>query len=222
MTHATIPPTNPHVTLPGQTPNLPPPPPPPGFIAPSVPYGTFPPPPSIHTGGSTSVPQPSPSLGIAHDRPENELPDTKKARMDMPANLSGFPPPLPPPITSANNNASYPSAPEGLKNKVLSGTEFAASLPSANIKLSVTIPVDNNYLQWNFLGQLLSIEVNAMTTIKSVKEIIQKDLGGMPVNKMQLKSTEGVFLKDGNTLASLHIGPTAVLELVPKVRGGRK
>ena len=48
-------------------------------------------------------------------------------------------------------------------------------------------------------------------------------MGGMPPNKMQLKSiSDGVFLKDNNTLAALNIGPYAALELVPKVRGGRR
>lgn len=71
-----------------------------------------------------------------------------------------------------------------------------------------------------------------MTTIKGVKKRIREELGGgMPVNKMQVKSPALGFLKDGITLAVYNIGkeeeegwngPGTVLELVPKVRGRRK
>jgi len=45
-----------------------------------------------------------------------------------------------------------------------------------------------------------------MPTIKAVKGWLASELGGMPVNKMQLKSAAQGFLKDGATLAFLNIG----------------
>jgi len=105
----------------------------------------------------------------------------------------------------------------------LSETDFAKSLPSPTVTLSIQVPPSNNS-GWNFNGQIISVPVDVMTTIKAVKGQLTSELGGMPVNKMQLKSAAQGFLKDGATLAFLNIGggTGALLELLPKVRGRRK
>ena len=204
--------------------NLSAPPLPKGFGAPSTGFAAFPPlPPQVQDAASTEVTLPL--SGIAHNRPDIDTPEAKKARLDFPAGLVGFLPPPPPPPGQTNVQASS-STVNGSSDdakKILTEAEFAASLPSRNVKLTISIPADNNYIQWQFKGQILSVDVEVTAKIKSIKEMIQIDLGGMPTNKMQLKSIEGgVFLKDSNTLASLNMGPFAALELVPKVRGGRK
>jgi len=87
----------------------------------------------------------------------------------------------------------------------LSEADFAKSLPSPTVTFSIQVPPSNNS-GWNFNGQSISVSVDVMPTIKAVKGWLASELGGMPVNKMQLKSAAQGFLKDGATLAFLNIG----------------
>lgn len=101
--------------------------------------------------------------------------------------------------------------------------EFARSLHDPNITLQVLIPLDSTNKAWNFNGQTLNLTVNVMTKVKAIKEKLQSQLGGMPINKMQLRNATIGFLKDTATLAYCNIGHSnCYIELVPKTRGGRK
>ena len=64
----------------------------------------------------------------------------------------------------------------------------------------------------------------ATTTIKKLKQIISSEFDyDTPSNKLQIKF-HSVFLKDGITLASVNCygGEEHALDVLPKVRGGRK
>jgi splicing factor 3A subunit 1 len=108
--------------------------------------------------------------------------------------------------------------------QLLSESEFAASLSKPEVILQIRVPNDPTQMAWNFYGQIVSVTVDVMSTVKSIKQDVSKShFNDMPANKMQLKSKiTGAFLKDNLTLAALNIGPTVTLELVPKTRGGRK
>ena len=79
-------------------------------------------------------------------------------------------------------------------------------------------------MAWNFYGQIVSLNVDVMYDVKTVKmEISKAHLNGIAPNKIQLKNpATGVFLKDALTLAALNVGPGTTLELVPRARGGKK
>lgn len=146
-----------------------------------------------------------------------------------PPPLNTLPPPPPPmPVnatTTADNgddDAQADNEDTSIIPTILSEEEFAKSLSDPNIEISITVP-NMPSSTWNFNGQSISITVDVMTKIKAIKQQLLTKLGGMPVNKMQLKSPSVGFLKDGLSLAHLNIGPNyEPLELVPKVRGGRK
>lgn len=107
--------------------------------------------------------------------------------------------------------------------ELLTAEDFLASLGKPEVTLQVRIPNDPSQIAWNFYGQILSMKVHVMTKIKDVKsELSRRHLNGMPPNKIQLRDTIIGFMKDGSTLASLNIGPTATVEMIPKTRGGRK
>ncbi len=178
--------------------------------------------------GIVTAPQPLPTPH--HERPPMELPDAKRVRvahgtqsqpmqLQMPAPVMGnssMEPPLPPPIapaaTEENDTETAPTK--------LSEADFADSLPSPTVTLSIIVPNDPNYSSWNFNGQTLSVSIDVMTKIKGLKQKLQPELGGMPVNKMQLKSPDVGFLKDAFSLAKLNIAShSPAIELVPKVRG---
>lgn len=109
------------------------------------------------------------------------------------------------------------------ENSLLSEGEFQASLGKPDVTLQIRIPNDPSQIAWNFYGQILSMTVHVMTKIKDVKsELSRLHLNGMPPNKIQLRETTIGFLKDGSTLASNNLGPTATVEMIPKTRGGRK
>lgn len=105
----------------------------------------------------------------------------------------------------------------------MSEVDFARSLDNPNVTLQISIPLDVSNKAWNFNGQTLNLAVNVMTKVKAIKEKLQPLLGGMPINKIQLRSTSIGFLKDATSLAFYNIGHmNPHLELVPKTRGGRK
>jgi hypothetical protein len=143
------------------------------------------------------------------------------------------PPPPPPPPGFENAAALAASedpfaaagtlpilkAPSGA---LLPEEEFAASLAKPEVTLQVRIPNDRTQIAWNFYGQIVAQTADVMSTVKTVKqELAKQHLNDMPINKIQLRNpATGAFMKDGLTLASLNIGPTATLELVPRARGG--
>jgi hypothetical protein len=154
-------------------------------------------------------------------------PEAKRPRVEA------VPTYLPPPIGSIT--PALPDVPFAVAStplsllatvqiELMSEADFVASLAKATVTLQIRIPNDPSQIAWNFYGQIVSISIEVMKTVKSVKEeIARAHLNGMPVNKMQLKNAaNGSFLKDTSTLAALNIGPTATLELVPRARGGRK
>lgn len=105
---------------------------------------------------------------------------------------------------------------------------FAALYPNP-IVLKVVVPVDSSAAaaSWGLAGQTVTISINVMSTCKELKERLSQELGGMPVNKQQLKvisnaSVIGTFLKDANSLAAMNIGDGAVLELSLRSRGGKR
>jgi hypothetical protein len=191
--------------------------------------------PQLPPTGPSQGQQPDFSVPPVHQKPELILPESKRTRTDgainkvtfstagataAPIMLNHQPPQesitMPPPHPETNSNDETLTA-------TLSEADFCSSLSDKRIPLAITVPNDPSNASWKFNGQTLSITVDVMTVIKSVKQKIQSQLG-MPVNKMQLKSPNTGFLKDGLTLAFLNIGPDhGALELVPKVRGrGRK
>eukprot|EP00980_Cylindrotheca_fusiformis_P026682 scaffold16906_cov113-Cylindrotheca_fusiformis.AAC.3 len=118
---------------------------------------------------------------------------------------------------SSNNEA------DSSEIKMMSETEFAASLAKPEVTLQIRIPNDPSQMAWNFYGQIISMTANVMSKVKDVKaELSRTHLNGMPSNKIQFKDGTIGFLKDSMTLASLNIGPTATIEMKSKTRGGRK
>merc|ERR1712161_14442 len=121
--------------------------------------------------------------------------------------------------------------PSPLEGKILlSATDFIATLEGEppRVELQVRLPNDPAHQDWNFMGQTVTLsQIDVTVTVKEVKKILsQSHLNGMPATKIQLKrgggGGGGVFLSNTATLAALNIGPTALLELKMKQRGGRK
>eukprot|EP00536_Pseudo-nitzschia_multiseries_P006626 jgi/Psemu1/296307/fgenesh1_pm.144_\ len=126
-------------------------------------------------------------------------------------------------------SSTDPSPPAKEEEKILlSADEFIATLGGGNpvVELQIRIPNDSSQQNWNFFGQTLTLTgVDVRSIVKDVKGILSKShLNGMPPNKIQLKTTDaaGKFLNNNTSLAALNIGPTAMLELKTKQRGGRK
>jgi hypothetical protein len=112
------------------------------------------------------------------------------------------------------------------KKELLPADEFIATLgENPLVELQIRVPNDATSQNWNFFGQTVTLaDINPRSSVKDIKEVLSKQhLNSMPVNKIQLKSTDaGKFLGNNTTLAALNIGPTGVLELKSKQRGGRK
>jgi len=205
---------------------VPPPPPPPSAMAMAM---------------TTRTRTAMPALQVpAHPKPDLTYPTAKKAKVETPAPTplppippsmpptAAIPPAMPPPmavaVPTSLANKSEPQQPENDTEVIqtLSASDFASSLPSQNVPLTISVPNDPSNYGWMFNGQTISITVDVMMKVKEIKQQLQPQLGGMPVNKMQLKAATG-FVKDSLSLAHLNIGPNnGSLELVPKTRGGKR
>jgi splicing factor 3A subunit 1 len=178
-----------------------------------------------------------PSLPRKAPPPDNaQEPTAKRQRLEAPA--PSVPPPLPPPPPTTSKAPPAPAVSEepfavaatgatptaAASSELLSESEFAASLSKPEVNLQIRVPNERSQMAWNFYGQIVSVSVDVMSNVKSVKkELSTAHLNGMPANKIQLKNpATGMFLKDAMTLAALNIGPNTSLELVPKTRGGKK
>lgn len=146
--------------------------------------------------------------------------------VSSPSTVALPPPPLPP--NNNNDTSSAAAAPPDAASassgdKLLSESEFMATLPNpTSVPIAVRIPNDSSFASWNFRGQTIALSVNVKNRVKSLKESLSSYLGGMPINKMQLRRQGNFFLRDASSMASMNIGQGDVLELLPKLRGGRK
>lgn len=142
--------------------------------------------------------------------------------------------PTKPPITDPAQAASTTEVPPATvaaepaeEKKLLPAVEFLATLgENPVVELMIRVPNDATSQNWNFFGQTLTLSgIDPKSCAKDIKAVLSKEhLNNIPVNKIQLKSTDakGKFLNNTATLAALNIGPTALLELKMKQRGGRK
>lgn len=90
------------------------------------------------------------------------------------------------------------------------------------VVLAVKVPEDDSNPSWGLRGQVLSVTVSGVrVSVKEVKELLTPLLGGMPPNKMQLRSGLHGFLKDQQSLASYNLAHNTQLELLTRSRGRR-
>ena len=179
-------------TMPPIMPPVPPPPPPP-------------PPMPQHGAGSDITSEP------AAKRPKLEEP-----RQSIPMDPMGQMP-----FGAGMTTAA--TTPPLEENQILSESDFIATLSNpADVPICIQVPHDSSNADWNFNGQIVDVSLAASDKVKAMKEALKPQLGNMPLNKMQLKHSTAGFLKDTFSIAHYNIGPMTTLELVPKIRGGRK
>ncbi|TMW58022.1 hypothetical protein Poli38472_013496 [Pythium oligandrum] len=200
--------------------------PPPAFGAPGFPPpmapGMLPPgvPPPFAAGGP-------PGMGFGYGPPGQGPPGFPPGMPGMlppgvaPPGVDGPPGALPPGV--APNTEGEPATKRQRTDggsSLLAEKEFAALHPG-NVKLAIKVPQDADNAQWKLTGQTIIIEVDVMDTIRTLKEKLMGELGGMPVNKQQIKSAVG-FLKDTLTCAHYNFVNGTALELSVRQRGGRR
>ncbi|KAL7465528.1 hypothetical protein ACHAXS_005845 [Conticribra weissflogii] len=207
---------------------------------------TFPAPPgaAVPFPGTTLAPPPTPPhaqqqvvaqtpLDIPLTEESSEEPAAKRIKVDEPVTHSSNPPGVPvpaAPIQPFDVDGTVPAAPvlplppQQTQPEILPEDDFIATLPNPDaVPITIQIPDDPSNANWNFNGQTIELTLAATSKIKHVKEQLVGELGGMPLNKMQLKHpVTGFMNKDGLSLGHFNVGPGVVIDLVPKIRGGRK
>ncbi len=196
----------------------PPPPPPPVGVQPPVFAPQIPPPPPQHQ----LLEQPT---------SQSEEPEAKRLKIDDPSIVMYPPVPhgiaiIPGPGLVAPGVLAPPPPPpsQTTTDELLSESDFIATLSDPNnIPICIRIPHDPTNSNWNLNGQTIDIAVKASSQVKELKVMLKAQLGGMPMNKMQLKHPSYGFMnKDGLNMAYFNVGPMTTIDLVPKTRGGRK
>ena len=208
---------------------------PPGMVIPPAAAGM----PSHHIGAPPPTtqppvfppPPPVPPPPTQHTQPDiqSEEPVAKRIKLDdSQADMTAQPPPQPvmqpPGIAMALPPPSIPEQQPPTEYEPLSEADFIATLSNPDeVPICICVPHDPDNSAWNFNGQTIDITVRAMSKIKDLKSMLKEQLGGMPMNKMQLKHPSSGFMnKDARSVAHYNIGPMTTLDLVPKTRGGRK
>lgn len=117
--------------------------------------------------------------------------------------------------------AKRPKLDEG--PKLFDEAQWLHSHPGPAV-FKVAVPLDNKYTEHNFVGQVLTIQVDALSeTVADLKRKIGDQLLNMPANKMKLNMKNGVFLnKDTGSLASYNLMSGEQLQLGVRERGGKK
>jgi splicing factor 3A subunit 1 len=200
----------------------PPPPPPPSMGMPPAHHPpVFAPPPPLQQ--QLIMIQPT----IPSEEPATKRPKIDESQIDPIIVMA----PPPPPVISISQGAvdtgldpPQPPPPPLDENELLSESDFIATLSDPDdVPICIRVPHDPSNSQWNFNGQTIDIPAKATTTVKDLKAALKEQLGGMPMNKMQLKHPSSGFMnKDNLSLAFLNVGPMTTIDLVPKTRGGRK
>jgi len=188
-----------------------------------------PPPPPQMAQQSVSAEEPAAKRPKLDDDAQPTIPPsnvTVASTVSIPLTFGAVPVPVPPPFDPNVMAAPVPPPPPPVpqQQETLPEAEFIATLENpAEVAFCVRIPYDASNAGWNFNGQTIDLSPGATTTVKEVKAMLKEQLGGMPINKMQLKHPDSGFMnKDGLTLAHFNVGPGMTLDLVPKTRGGRK
>jgi len=194
--------------------------PPTGFAPPLPPLGVLPPPPPPQQ--MTQLP------GNLSDEPPAKRLKTDEIPLPNAPPAIPVPPPGQPPAPPGMVAAAPPPPPSpppaASQNQTISESDFIATLSNPDeIPICIRIPHDPSNAHWNFNGQTIDLTIKATSKIKELKGMLMDHLGGMPVNKMQLKHPSSGFMnKDGLSMAYFNVGPMTTVDLVPKTRGRRK
>ena len=193
---------------------------PPAFAAPPPTFAAPPPPPPQPVMAQPTIP--TTSEEPAAKRLKTDEPSAANPTLAMPPPSAMVPPPMPPGMAVPPPPPGAPvPPPPAASNELLSESDFIEKYPD-EIPLCIVVPHDPSNSNWNFNGQTIDIAVKASSKIKELKVMLQDQVGGMPLNKMQLKHPVSGFMKDGLSIAYLNVVPMTTLDLVPKTRGGRK
>lgn len=222
---------------------LPPPPsrtlPPPPLLAPTPPMAALPQP-ALMTGGLNSAPPtlapppslpPPPRAALPPPIPRAMPPPPMNFPRAMPPPPGMFPGMLPPgaPRAPAPPSSAAPPLPEepAAKRARMASADFVLQPEDEWLQLhpgASKVRVQAPDLEGNEVmnGQLLEVEVSALTDlIGSLKSRLAEVLG-VAANKLQL-SREGVgFLKDAFSLSFYNVSSDFTLNLSVRGRGGRK
>lgn len=203
---------------------------------PPLPSGPMPPlPPATSTYSSSTYggqpPLPSGDRGMP-PLPPGPMPPLPTSGAVQPPLPSMPPPPVQRPAAPWSQPAPPAHAPRGqgtwtappVVDELIPEGEFSEKFGDGSTTIVVQCPDDDSaeVAGFGLKGQALTVELDSvMASVKDLKASLAPMLGNMPPNKQQLKDEKRGFLKDNLSLAHYNLSAGAVLELVPRKRGGR-
>lgn len=209
--------------------------PPPAYIPPPVAPVYHPPVPAFGSapafGGFVPPPLAAPQSSIPAPLPF--INPERASMMIPPTPLPVLPPAALPPAPAASTSAlSDHQAPEASmddqpplkKHKgshLMNEHEFMEEHPE-DYSITVYVPQDSDYAQFNFNGQQIKLTVNARMTFSQLKDLLAPHIGNMPANKQKLRLEDGTFPKNEQTLAYFNLANDVVIELVAKERAKKR
>lgn len=98
--------------------------------------------------------------------------------------------------------------------------EFLKTCSSPNITIKIHLPKSSEKPEWKLNGQVINLTLPYTDSLSVVKAKIH-ELTNLPPGKQKLQ-TEGIFLKDQNSMAFYNLPNGASILLALKERGGRK
>lgn len=121
---------------------------------------------------------------------------------------------------NSQNDVDEPPSKKLKEDSLIPEDEFVDMHNNAPVAFSVKVPEIPDKPEWKMHGQTLNFTLPLKDMVSVIKAKIHEQLG-LPASKQKLQFGN-VFLKDSCTLAFCNIGPSSVLQLGIKERGGRK
>jgi splicing factor 3A subunit 1 len=148
------------------------------------------------------------------------LPNVPPPSMAPPPQMP--PPPMhvvqPPPPLPEDEPAAKKA--KTLEDSLIPEAQFLATNRSPATFI-VSLPSMPEKPEMNLNGQAITITLPLNETVTTLKSRIN-DMIGLPLGKQKLRLIEGLFFKDGFSLAYYNVGEGATVHLSLKERGGRK
>ena len=135
---------------------------------------------------------------------------------------SNFPqPPAPPPPQQSLLESSVIAEGKLSEDEFLSTYSNEQLYPRSQYKFIISFPSSGS--PSSSLDPDIEItHIDPSWTVKDLKSEIARRYEKLPVQKIQIRTKAGTFLKDANTLSFYNLEPGTNLDVIPKTRGGRK
>mmetsp|Transcript_26531 Transcript_26531/g.43417 ORF Transcript_26531/g.43417 Transcript_26531/m.43417 type:complete len:253 (-) Transcript_26531:85-843(-) len=192
-------------------------------MAPPPPHGmpnVFAPPPPPHQPHPQRIPHPMPQRPPIHGHTSAPPPPPPFMQMQMQAQVVH----VAPPTKKAKLNDGSAVDGSAVNDGLMDEQAFIAANGGGEkaVKIRIKVPSDDKKKHFQFNGQILTFTMKLSDAVNELKQRVF-NVTTLAANKQKLKiQGNGMWLKDGASLAFYNLNGAQMLELHTRTRGGKK